>query len=49
MSLINHLGEASKEKVVSVFSVFKERLHILLDFLSNAVRLSKRGIGLGVM
>lgn len=50
MSLINYLSETSKEEVkCPIFAVFKERLHILPDILSNAVRLSKRGIGLGVM
>jgi len=50
MSLIDYLGEASKEEVEYLFfAVFRERLHILLDILSRAVRLSKKKIRLSVM
>lgn len=40
------MGEASKEEVESPFlDVFKERVHVLLGALSNAVRLGKKGMG----
>lgn len=50
MSLIKYLGEASKEDLEFPFlDVFKERVHVLLDILSNAVRFGKKGTRLGVV